>query len=154
FLGAFVAERVRKQTPRAALLSTLAGIAIGFISMTFALQIWTRPIVAMAPLAIVFLTYFGGVRFPLGLPGGLIAVSLGTLIAWAGWALGLILPASAGAAADWIGVGMDPAAVEKAWSMRKLSLPQWSGEILWNVLQKPGDWLGFLSVIIPMGLFN
>src|SRR5207244_217261 len=30
--GAFVAERVRKATPRAALLSTLAGIALGFIS--------------------------------------------------------------------------------------------------------------------------
>ena len=33
--GAFVAERVRKATPRAALLSTLAGIALGFISLGF-----------------------------------------------------------------------------------------------------------------------
>src|SRR5712675_1634399 len=33
--GAFIAERVRKITPRAALLSTLAGIALGFISMGF-----------------------------------------------------------------------------------------------------------------------
>src|SRR5512138_3634909 len=33
--GAFVAERVRRATPRAALLSTLAGIALGFISLGF-----------------------------------------------------------------------------------------------------------------------
>src|SRR5918912_1160989 len=34
-IGAFVAERVRRVTPRAALLSALAGIAITFISMDF-----------------------------------------------------------------------------------------------------------------------
>jgi len=33
--GSFVAERVRKATPRAALLSTLSGIALGFISLGF-----------------------------------------------------------------------------------------------------------------------
>jgi AGZA family xanthine/uracil permease-like MFS transporter len=53
FSGAFVAERLRRNTPRAALLSTLAGIAIAFIAMTLALQIWQRPLVAMVPLAIV-----------------------------------------------------------------------------------------------------
>jgi AGZA family xanthine/uracil permease-like MFS transporter len=36
--GAFVAGWIRRRTPRAALLSTLAGIAIGFISMKFALE--------------------------------------------------------------------------------------------------------------------
>ncbi|NMB98948.1 MAG: NCS2 family permease, partial [Thermoanaerobaculaceae bacterium] len=33
FAGAFVAEKIRKATPRAALLSTLPGIALGFISL-------------------------------------------------------------------------------------------------------------------------
>ena len=37
--GSLVAQQIRYHTPRAALLSTLAGIAIGFISMTFALRI-------------------------------------------------------------------------------------------------------------------
>ncbi|MFN9987975.1 MAG: NCS2 family permease, partial [Pirellula sp.] len=50
FLGAFIAEPIRRSTPRAALLSTLAGIAIGFISMTFALQIFQKPLLAMLPL--------------------------------------------------------------------------------------------------------
>src|SRR5258708_23358562 len=46
FLGAFVAGWIRRRTPRAALLSTLSGIAIGFISMTFPLQIFSPPVVA------------------------------------------------------------------------------------------------------------
>ena len=64
------------------MLSTLSGIAITFIAMAFALQIWQRPLVAMVPLAVVLLIYFSHVRFPLGLPGGLVAVLLGTALAW------------------------------------------------------------------------
>ena len=45
--GAFVAERVRKATPRAALLSTLAGIALGFISLGFLFRTFARPIVGL-----------------------------------------------------------------------------------------------------------
>src|SRR5206468_8656876 len=41
--AAFVAERVRKATPRAALLSTLAGIALGFISFGFLFRAFARP---------------------------------------------------------------------------------------------------------------
>jgi len=58
FFGSFVAERIRRRTPRAALLSTLAGIAIGFISMTFALKIWQNPIIALLPMGIILITYF------------------------------------------------------------------------------------------------
>jgi AGZA family xanthine/uracil permease-like MFS transporter len=65
FFGSFVADAVRSRTPRAALLSTLAGIAIGFISMSFALQIFQKPLIAMLPLAIVLITYFAQVC-----PGG------------------------------------------------------------------------------------
>lgn len=139
--GSFVGGQIRRHTPRAALLSTLAGIAIGFIAMTFALQIWTRPIIAMLPMAIVLLTYFGGVRFPLGLPGGLVAVALGTAIGWA-------LPST------WTGVELAGEKVRTAWDQRALSWPIWSGDVVWQVLQTPSDWVRFLSVVIPMGLFN
>ena len=79
---AFVAERVRKATPRAALLSTLAGIALGFISLGFLFRTFARPVVGMTTLAIVMLTYFGRVRFKGHLPGGVVAVTLGTLLCW------------------------------------------------------------------------
>jgi len=45
FGGAFVAEKIRKATPRAALLSTLAGIALTFISLGFIYRTFARPIV-------------------------------------------------------------------------------------------------------------
>ncbi len=137
FAGAFVAEWVRKHTPRAALLATLAGIAIGFISMMFALQIWARPLVAMAPFAVVLVALFSGVRLPLGLPGGLVAIAVGTALAW-------LLP-SGWTAVD-MGTVVEPVG---------LSLPAWSGGALLSVFELPrSQWLGFLSVIVPMGLFN
>ncbi|HVQ25338.1 MAG TPA: NCS2 family permease, partial [Planctomycetota bacterium] len=80
--GAFIAERIRKSTPRAALLSTLAGIALTFISLGFLFRTYARPVVGLSTLAIVMLTYFGRVRFKGHLPGGVVAVGVGTLIAW------------------------------------------------------------------------
>ena len=71
---AMVAERVRKATPRAALLSTLAGIALGFISLGFLFRTFARPIVGLTTFGIVMLTYFGGVRFKGRIPGGVVAV--------------------------------------------------------------------------------
>src|SRR5437867_3128527 len=80
--GSFVAERIRKATPRAALLSTLAGIALGFISLGFFLHTFARPVIGLTTLGVILLTYFGRVRFRGGLPGGFVAVALGTLLAW------------------------------------------------------------------------
>ena len=53
--AAFVAERVRKATPRAALLSTLAGIAVGFISFGFLFRAFARPIVGLTTFGVVML---------------------------------------------------------------------------------------------------
>src|SRR6478672_12584112 len=77
-----VAERVRKATPRAALLSTLAGIALSFISLGFLFRTFARPVVGLTTLGIVMLTYFGRVRFKGHLPGGIVAVSVGTMLCW------------------------------------------------------------------------
>jgi AGZA family xanthine/uracil permease-like MFS transporter len=149
--GSFVAERIRRSTPRAALLSTLAGIAIGFISMTFALQIFHRPLIAMVPLAIVLMTYFARTSFPLGLPGGFLAVAMGTMIAWLLTAVESVWPGAPG----WLTASaMDPASVVPSWQGVEWHLPQFAGAALWEVLSQPEDWFGFLSVIIPMGLFN
>src|SRR3981081_2561321 len=80
--AAFVAERVRTATPRAALVSTLAGIAIAFISGGFLFRTFARPIVGLTTFGIVMLTYFGRVRFKGHLPGGLVAIGLGTALSW------------------------------------------------------------------------
>jgi adenine/guanine/hypoxanthine permease len=131
-LGAFVAERIRRATPRAALLSTLAGIALTFISIGFLFRTYAHPTVGLATLAVVMLTYFGRVRFKGGLPGGLVAVALGTLLAWL-----------TGAAP----VGAAPA------TGPSLHLPVPVFGDLAEALSGP-MLLTYLSVIIPMGLFN
>lgn len=142
FAGAFVAESVRTRTPRAALLSTLAGIAVGFISMQFALQIFQKPLVAMLPLAILFVSLFSRVAFPMGLPAGLIAVVLGTACAW-------LLPG------EWTGVPMSATAVGQSLGNLGFMPPVWCGGEIAKVFALPaGEWLGFLTVIVPMGLFN
>ncbi len=149
--GAFIAESVRQRTPRAALLSTLAGIAIGFIAMSFALQIYQKPLIAMLPLAVVLITYFSQAPFPLQLPGGLIAVALGTLSAWLLTALANIWPDGP----EWlVGTVMKPEAIKTAVANIGFVLPAFAGPELANLLSQPDKWLGHLSVIIPMGLFN
>jgi len=80
--GAFVVAKIRRWTPRAAMLATLAGIAVTFIAAGFLFKTFASPLVAFLPFGAVLLTYFGRVRFPLGLPGGLVAVILGTTLAW------------------------------------------------------------------------
>jgi AGZA family xanthine/uracil permease-like MFS transporter len=75
------AESVRRVTPRAALLSTLAGIALGFISLGFFYRTFARSIVGLTTFAVVLVTYFGRVKLRGGLPGGLVAVAVGTLLA-------------------------------------------------------------------------
>jgi len=50
--GAFIADRLRQFTPRAALLSTLAGIALTFIALGFLLRTYAHPLVGFVPLGV------------------------------------------------------------------------------------------------------
>ena len=88
-LGGFIAPLIRKVTPRAALLGTLAGVSIAFISMRPAMEIFMTPAIGLASLAVILASWFGGMRYPRGIPAGLIAIALGMLIAWGSTALGL-----------------------------------------------------------------
>ena len=81
-LGSFVGEKIRRITPRAALLATLAGIAIAFISMIPTLEIFAMPVVGLLPFAIIMIQYYSKIRLPWGMPAGLVAVITGSLIAW------------------------------------------------------------------------
>src|SRR4029077_20356784 len=87
-IGGFIGPIIRKVTPRAALLGTLAGVSITFISMAPALQMFMTPMIGITCFAIILLSWFGGVRYG-GVPAGLVAIAAGTLIAWGSTALGL-----------------------------------------------------------------
>ena len=56
--------------------------AITFIAAGFLFRTFASPVVAFLPFGAVLLTYFGLVRFPYCVPGGLVAVLLGTALAW------------------------------------------------------------------------
>lgn len=132
--GAFAGDALRRNTPRAALLAALAGIALTFISMGFVFQIFASPAVAVVPMMLILALYASRVRLPGGLPGGFVAVVVGTAFAWILRGAGL--------------VSLPPPAAEAAWGFHPPRPVD-----LFALLAGPAGWT-YMSVIIPMGLFN
>ena len=87
-VGGFVAPVIRRITPRAALLGTLAGVSVAFISLRPALEMYMTPVIGLVCFAIILANWFGGVRYFRGIPAGLVAIAAGTLIAWVSAASG------------------------------------------------------------------
>jgi hypothetical protein len=88
-IGCFIGPVVRRITPRAALLGSLAGISITFISMRPGLQVFETPLIGLVCFAIILANWFGGVRYFQGVPGGLVALAVGAIIAWGSNIFGL-----------------------------------------------------------------
>src|SRR6476469_5452161 len=88
-IGGFVAPYIRKITPRAALLGTLAGVSVTFISMRPALEMFMTPIIGLTCFAIIMVSWFGGFKYPKGIPAGLVAIAVGMIIAWGANLFGL-----------------------------------------------------------------
>src|ERR1700728_1005387 len=88
-VGGFIGPYVRKITPRAALLGSLAGISITFISMSPAAQVFSTPVIGVVCFAVILASWFGGVKYFGGVPGGLVAIAVGTIIAWVSNMFGL-----------------------------------------------------------------
>src|SRR6202012_4589595 len=87
--GGFIGPYIRKITPRAALLGSLAGISITFISMRPAALVFATPVIGVVCFAVILANWFGGVKYFGGVPGGLVAIAAGTAIAWASNLFGL-----------------------------------------------------------------
>jgi len=134
--GAFVGDWLRRHTPRAALLSALAGIAITFIAMGFVFQIFATPALGLLPMLLILVCYASRLKLPLGLPAGFVAVAVGTLLAWALRAAGLA-----------------PAVPPPTVTSVAFHLPQWSGDSLFGFIFSKFGW-NYMAVIFPMGLFN
>ena len=87
-IGGFIGPVIRKITPRAALLGTLAGVSVAFISMRPALEMFMTPVIGVVCFSVILVSWFGGVRYFRGMPAGLVAIGVGTAIAWGSTALG------------------------------------------------------------------
>ncbi len=130
--GAWTGERLRQIAPRAALLATLSGIAVTFIAIGFLFRTFANPVVGLVPLGVILITYFGQVKF--AIPGGLLSVLLGIALAWG---TGLV---------QWDSNQFMAVLQPLGFYFPKL----WLGE-LW---QARGVLMDYLSIILPMGLFN
>jgi adenine/guanine/hypoxanthine permease len=130
--GAGVGNILRRFAPRAALLSTLAGIALTFIAIGFLFRTYANPVVGLVPLGVILLTYFGKVKF--GIPGGLLTVLLGIALAWG---TGLM---------SWDQVRLAAALKPIGFYFPHI----WIG----NLWHGRATLLAAGSVILPMGIFN
>ena len=80
--GAVFGKFIRKAVPRGALLGSLAGVSIAYIMINGALQAWEMPYIAFASFAVILLGFFAKKKMPFGLPTGLVAIILGTILGW------------------------------------------------------------------------
>lgn len=136
-LGVFVGPAIRRFTPRAAMLGTLAGISIAFISMRPAFQAFEVAWIALPVFGIILLSWTAGVRMPGGVPGGLLAVVVGTAIGWLAYVTGL-----------W--QGMSPQAVSDSFSTFGIHLPTPGTEVLSGL----SNIAPLLVTAIPLGIYN
>jgi AGZA family xanthine/uracil permease-like MFS transporter len=134
--GAFVGDWLRRNTPRAALLCALAGVALTFIAMGFIFQIFAAPLIGLLPMMLILITYASRVKWPFSLPGGLLAVGVGTLLAWVFQAF------------HWASLTLSSESVRLAFYYPKPA----PGDLL-ALLGSPMGWK-YMAVIFPMGLFN
>ncbi|HVK30323.1 MAG TPA: hypothetical protein VM575_18435 [Nocardioides sp.] len=131
-IGAFVGPYVRRLTPRAAMLGTLAGISITFISMRPAAQMWEVAWIGLPVLAIILIGFFTDVKLPFNLPVGLAALLVGTAIGW-------------------IGGYMDAPAVGDAVENIAIGVPDQRFDLLFSGL---ADLAPLLGTAIPLGVYN
>ncbi|HEV2638901.1 MAG TPA: regulator [Actinocrinis sp.] len=131
-VGAFVGPYIRRWTPRAALLGTLAGISIAFISMRPAGQMWEAGWIALPVLVIILIGFFTNLRLPGNIPVGLAALLVGTAIGWAGGYMSV--PDVSSAAKD-----------------VAVALPTFQFHLLFTGISHIGP---LLSTAIPLGIYN
>ena len=131
-IGAFVGPTIRKFTPRAALLGTLAGISITFISMRPAAQMWEAAWIALPVLAMIIIGFVAGVKLPGNFPMGLAALLVGSALAWAGGF-------------------METAAVTDAAKQIAVGIPSLNIDMLLDGLSGISP---LLATAIPLGIYN
>ena len=87
---AFAGDWVRRLVPHAALLGSVAGVAILLVAFLPALKVFADPLVGLTSLTIVLVALVGRVRLPGGVPGAFAAVAAGAAVFWlrAAWGAG------------------------------------------------------------------
>jgi len=132
---AFFAAKIRQHTPPAAMLATLGGVGVGFLGLSFLFQAFAAPIIGLVMMVLVFMIFFGRVKFRGRIPATLVILVVGTALAW--------------------GTGLAPVGgpAVKPLEHFRFYFPQPVLTDLWTALSG-GHVVAYLSVIIPIGLLG
>ncbi len=130
--GAFVGIYIKKYIPRAAMLGALAGLAITYIAMNPAGQVFTTPYIGLTSLAIIFVGWFALKKMPFNIPAGAFAIMIGTILAW-------------------VTGYMDPQAVGTSLSNVGLSLPNLAINLFGRGFAQIAP---FLPAAIPLAIYD
>jgi adenine/guanine/hypoxanthine permease len=102
-IGAFIGPFINKYLPRTALLGALAGLAITYISMNPAGEMFTTPYIGLTSFAIVLGGWFALKKLPFKIPAGAFAIIVGTILAWI---TGYMNPTAVGEAFTTVGLNL------------------------------------------------
>jgi AGZA family xanthine/uracil permease-like MFS transporter len=78
--GAYCTNWIRRNTPRAALLSPLAGLALAFLCLGFVFGVFQQAAIALLPMVVLFALYGSHLKLPYRLPPALLAIAIGALL--------------------------------------------------------------------------
>ncbi|HTZ60855.1 MAG TPA: hypothetical protein VMB49_22250 [Acidobacteriaceae bacterium] len=78
--GAFCTQWLRDHTPRAALLSPLAGLALAYLCLGFVFGVFQQAEIALLPMLILFTLYGSQLKLPYRLPPSLLAIGIGAIL--------------------------------------------------------------------------
>jgi len=134
--GSFLGHCLRRVAARAAMLAALAAVGIFFIAADYAFRAYAFPLVGLPTLFLTLYFYYGSARIRWNIPGGLIVLVVGVLLAWGTY---------------WLGFESPVAELESSSVSLGLYLPLPYG------LEALANWqygLAFAAVILPMGLIN
>jgi adenine/guanine/hypoxanthine permease len=81
-LGSVCGPWLKRNLPRAGMLGTLAGIALVMIAAIPLAEVFEEPLIGFPALTIIFIGLIARRRLPFGLPAGLVAIIVGTLVAF------------------------------------------------------------------------
>ncbi|MDF1762696.1 MAG: NCS2 family permease [Oleibacter sp.] len=129
-MGSVIGPWLKRVTPRAGMLGTLAGIALVFIATVAMARIYENPIIGFTALAFVLWGMVGRYKLPFGIPAGLMALVAGTVIG--------LLTGEASFSSE--GMGFYP------------PIP-WIGD-LWIGIQYIFDNPAILAILIPVQIYN
>ncbi|MCV6824535.1 MULTISPECIES: xanthine/uracil/vitamin C permease [Halocynthiibacter] len=81
--GAVIGPWLKRVTPRAGMLGTLCGIALVFIGTVPLATVFENPFIGFASMVIILWGLVGRFRLPYNIPAGLLALIVGTVVAFA-----------------------------------------------------------------------